>query len=78
MNWFQIVLMIIGLLRDLKRSGDRQAFAATATGQAVGGDGKLIDWLWENREEILEFVLKIIGLFGKGEEVGTMKALLDD
>lgn len=27
------------------------------------GDGKILEWLWENREEILEFIQTIIKLF---------------
>lgn len=27
------------------------------------GDGKFLEWLWENREAILGFILKIVDLF---------------
>ena len=27
------------------------------------GDGKFLEWLWENREAILAFILKIVDLF---------------
>lgn len=39
---------------------------AHANGGKVGalGDGKLLQWLWDHRAEILAFVQEIIKLFG--------------
>jgi hypothetical protein len=44
-----------------------QAYASDSrvmAGARVGalGDGKFLDWLWEHREEILAFVIKIVSM----------------
>ena len=31
------------------------------------GDGKLLQWLWDHKEEILKFILAIVALFGDDE-----------
>lgn len=36
---------------------------ATEIGVEAWGDGTLLKWLWEHREEILAFILKIVDLF---------------
>jgi hypothetical protein len=51
-------------------SQNQEAIEATTIAGAVTADSDdpladfpLLSWLWENREEILAFVLKIFGLF---------------
>lgn len=64
MQWVAIVLMIIRFLRELKKAESKEAFMASPVVKEIG-DGKIIEWLWENREEILAFVLKLIEMFSK-------------
>lgn len=72
MNWMQLALMIISLIRALKKSESGAAFAASAPAQKLqsrfnlGGD--FLEKIWENREEILEFIIKLFGLFGETKD----------
>jgi len=56
------------IVKALKTPGALRATAlhvANSNGNAVGafGDGKLLQWLWDHRAEILAFVQEIIKLF---------------
>lgn len=64
MNTIQLILMLLSFLRALHSSRSLDELQACESVQQIGGDGKLIEWIWENREEILEFVLRLIGMFG--------------
>ena len=69
MNWLTILMMILEVLRNLQKSSNKDEFvAATASVEQQIGGAPIIDWLWENREEILAFVMRLIELFSKSEE----------
>lgn len=73
MNWVQIVLLILKLLRDLQNSQSQEAFADSASANAlVGGNGELLKWLWENREQVIEFVKQLFDLFSKGNDAPSI------
>ena len=70
MGIVQLILMIIGLLKQLQNAESKEAFAASAEVQQIG-DGRIIEWLWENREELLEFILRIIGMLPSTDPVAV-------
>ena len=70
MGIVQLILMIIGLLKQLQNAESKEAFAASAEVQLIG-DGRIIEWLWENREELLEFILRIIGMLPSTDPVAV-------
>lgn len=79
MNAIQLILLVISFLRALRSSRSLDELQACESVQQIGGDGKLIEWLWENREEILEFVLRLIGMFGKNtDDVPSIQAMVND
>lgn len=65
MNWLQIVIMIAGLLRELKKSNSREEFQAgpQALKAESLGSGQLLNWLWENREQIIAFAVMLFERF---------------
>lgn len=78
MNWFQLALLIINLLRELKNAKSEEAFCTSASAQALPvASGDLLKWLWENREEIIEFVKVIVGMFGQQDQP-SIQSSLDD
>ena len=71
MGWASLIALVMKLLLELRRSESAEVFAANMapTAQAYGwGDGEFLKKLWENREEILEFALRIFDLFAKPSE----------
>lgn len=70
MNWFSLVMMILSVIRALRKSQTKAEFLATSAGAKaeaqLGGDW--IEKIWQNREEILEFVLKLISMLSQSEE----------
>ena len=77
MGWVQVVLMVLSFLRSLKNAPSQEAFAASAK-DVYGLDGKWVRVLWENREEILAFVLQMIELFKSKDEQEPFAAASGD
>lgn len=75
MSWLQIVLLILKLLQQAKQAGSAESFAAS-TG-AVGANGELLKWLWENRKEIVEFISTLINFLPKTATVGASEDSVD-
>lgn len=73
MSWLQIVLLILQLLKQLKSSSSSDAFveAMQANGSPLAS-GDLLKWLWENREKIIEIVLKLIEQISKNPPATTL------
>lgn len=81
MSWMKIVLMIISILRTLKQSESSEVFAASAPAQKLqlqyGVNSDFLKKLWENREEVLAFILRLIELFdGTDDERQAFAAML--
>ena len=55
MPWLQIVLFILKLLQDAKQHDSAESFAASRP--EMGANGEILKWLWEHRQEILDFLL---------------------
>ncbi len=55
MAWLQIVLFILKLLQDAKQHNSAESFAASRPD--VGANGEILKWIWEHRQEIIDFVL---------------------
>lgn len=74
MNWVQIVLMVLSILRQLKKSSSADQFSASvqASYQLPAASGDFLKWLWENKEQIIELVKVIIGLFPAQPPASTM------
>ena len=64
MSVFQVIMAVLAILRAIRSAKSLEELQSVECVQQIGGDGKLIEWIWENREEILEFVLRLIGMFG--------------
>lgn len=74
MSWLQIALLILQLLKQFKGRGSAEQFAAAvqASGQLPSASGDFLKWLWENKEQIIEFVKVVIGLFQTNPPATTM------
>lgn len=80
MGKFALAMWVLGIiLRGVKEWGnlsdENQARVLGAIQLKFAsriGDGEIIKFIWDNRDEILEFVLTIIGLFGGTEEVSVL------
>ena len=74
MTWVQIVLLILQILKQLKGSESAEAFALAArdNGQLPTASGEFLKWLWENREQIIEFVRIIVGMFPQSPPATTL------
>lgn len=73
MNWVQVVLLIMSLLRSLQQSETAEAFCSSSAAARIGADRELLNWLWENREQIIAFILQLVEMFqGKPELFGEM------
>lgn len=75
------MLMIISILRTLKQSESSEVFAASAPAQKLqlqyGVNSDFLKKLWENREEVLAFILRLIELFdGTDDERQAFAAML--
>lgn len=70
MNWLTIILAAISFLRKLKGASSCEELAATSLGAKIQNrfGGEFLERLWENRDEILDFIVKIIGLIGTKDE----------
>lgn len=58
MNWLQIVILILNLLKQAKQHESAEGFSASAG--SVGANGEFLKWVWENRQAILEFINTLI------------------
>lgn len=70
MQWATLIAFLIKLLMELQKAESAEVFAANMApaAQLYGwGDGELLKKLWENREEILDFILRIVDLFADEE-----------
>lgn len=66
MSWLQIVLLVLQLLKQLKSSTSAEVFVEQAQASGISlANGDLLKWLWENREQIIEIVLKLIEQISK-------------
>ena len=54
MNWLQIVLLVLKLLQQAKQHETAEGFAASSG--AVGANGEILKWVWEHRQEIIDFI----------------------
>lgn len=74
MTWVQIVLLILQILKQLKGSETAEAFstAVVAGGKLPAASGDFLKWLWENREQIIEFVRIIVGMFPQTPPATTL------
>jgi hypothetical protein len=74
MTWVQIVLLILQILKQLKGSKSAESFASSvqAGGQLPSASGDFLKWLWENREQIIEFVKIIVGMFPQAPPATTL------
>jgi hypothetical protein len=66
MNWLQIVILILNLLKQAKQHESAEGFAASAG--AVGANGDLLKWVWANRQAIVDFLNMLIN-FAPGPAV---------
>lgn len=68
----RIIMQIVGKLPEWNSltTTEKEIVASAVQYRFVSqiGDGTFLKWLWENKEEVIEFVLKIIGLIG---EIGS-------
>jgi len=62
MSYIQIVLLVLQFLLSMKSAESAESFAASSP---VGVDGEILKKLWENREEIIAFVLRLMDLFNR-------------
>lgn len=64
MPWLQIALLILQLLKQFKGSVDAEQFATDvqASGSLPQANGEFLKWLWENRQQILEFIKMLIDM----------------
>ncbi len=74
MSWLQIVLLVLQLLKQLKGSESSEAFSESvqANGQLPAASGEFLKWIWENREQIIEFVKIIVGMFPQTPPATTL------
>lgn len=73
MSWLQIALLIMSILRSLQQSETAEAFCSSSAAQKIGADRELLNWLWENREQIIAFILQLVEMFqSKPELFGEM------
>lgn len=82
MNWLQVVLLILKLLQQAKSANSADAFATEAG--AVGANGEILKWVWEHRQEIIDFISTIINFIPNTPTVGVsgdsvdLRAMIDD
>lgn len=74
MTWVQIVLLVLQILKQLKGSESADSFTASvrANSQLPTASGEFLKWLWENREQIIEFVRIIVGMFPQAPPATTL------
>ena len=66
MSWLQIVLLVLQLLKQLKSSASSEQFVESMQSRGFTlANGDLLKWLWENREQIIEIILKLIEQISK-------------
>lgn len=87
MAWIPLIIFVIEQILKLVGKTDgwkllpwrqKEVVAAIVADKyrAQIGDGSLLKWLWENREQIIEFVLTIIDMFD-GEDDVSISATCD-
>ncbi len=82
MNWLQIVLLVLKLLQQAKQHETAEGFAASSG--AVGANGEILKWVWEHRQEIIDFISTIINFIPNTPTVGAsgdsvdLRAMIDD
>ena len=61
MNWLQIVILILNLLKQAKSANSQQEFvsAAQAAGSPFAANGAILKFIWEHREEIMAFFMSL-------------------
>ena len=93
MPWLQIVLLVLKLLKQAKQSQSSEEFAALVTSNndlmagPLSANGAILKWLWENRQEILDFIMTLINSpsnvplgasSAESEEVAEIQALVEE
>ena len=71
MGWASLVALLLKLLLELRTAESAEVFAANMAPQtkAYGlGDGEFLRTLWEHREEILAFVMKLLDIFAESDD----------
>ena len=66
MSWIEIVLMILQFLKQLKTAASADAYVDSMQAQGFTlANGDLLRKIWENREQIIDFILKVIEMISK-------------
>ena len=65
MGWAQLVILLLSILRQLKKSRSAEAFAQDPLVSQFDFNGDLLRKIWENREEIVAFIVKIWEMFNR-------------
>jgi hypothetical protein len=73
MNWFQLALLILQLLKQFKGSANSEQFVENMQSSGIPlANGDLLRWLWENREKIAEIIKMIIGMIPASPPATTL------
>ena len=73
MNWFQLALLILQLLKQFKSNDSSEQFVEAMQVSGVPlANGDLLRWLWENREQIVEFIKVLIGMIPTNPPATTL------
>lgn len=62
MNWLQIALLVLNVLRGLKKADSQDEFLAMSSTTRLAANGDFLRLLWENREQILAFIMMLINM----------------
>jgi hypothetical protein len=62
MNWLQIALLVLNVLRGLKKADSQEEFLAMSSTTRLAANGDFLRLLWENREQILAFIMMLINM----------------
>ena len=59
MNWLQVVLLILKLLKQAKSASSHQEFVSSVQSvhAPLAANGAILQWIWDNREQIIAFVM---------------------
>lgn len=80
MNWAQLILLILQLLKQFQGNTPDE-FAAFAQDRVPNANGDLLRWLWENRQEVVDFIKMLIEMMNRSpavlsSDVEEIKSLL--
>lgn len=83
MQWLQIVLLILKLLRQAKSATSAEQFVQSVQAEQgpMAANGEFLRWLWENRQEIIDFIMSFFATsdtFRAPPVPGAESAVRDD